>query len=65
MITIAKRATHAILGTVDATDEELMTAFTGAEALKHSRPLMYLADDTTIIPKPFLIEQVLFKFAPG
>ena len=30
---VAKRAVYAILGNADITDEELMTAFTGAEAL--------------------------------
>lgn len=64
MIKVAKRATYTILETVDATDEELMTTFTGAEALMHSKPLMYQAEDTPIIPKHFLIGHVLFKSAP-
>jgi len=34
-----KRATYAILGTADVSDEELMTTFTDAEALINSRPL--------------------------
>ena len=33
MIKAAKRAVTAILGNADITDEELLTAFTGAEAL--------------------------------
>ena len=39
MIKAAKRAILAILGNADVTDEELMTAFTGAESLINSRPL--------------------------
>ena len=38
MIKAAKKAIVAILGNSDVTDEELMTAFTGAEALVNSRP---------------------------
>ena len=37
----AKRAVYTILGNTDITDEELMTTFTGAEALLNSRPLTY------------------------
>jgi len=40
MIKSAKRPTYAILGTADVTDEELMTAFMGAEALTNSRLLI-------------------------
>ena len=32
MIKAAKRAVNAVLGNADVTDEELTTAFTGAEA---------------------------------
>ena len=39
MIKGAKRAIYAILGNADITDKELMTGFTGAEALLNSRPL--------------------------
>ena len=39
MIKAAKRAIFAILGSADVNDEELMTAFTGAETLINSRPL--------------------------
>ena len=35
MIKAAKRAVMAILGNADVTDEELMTAFTRAEALTY------------------------------
>jgi len=41
MIEAAKRATFAILGNADAKEEELMTAFAGAEALVNSKPLTY------------------------
>ena len=37
MIKAAKRTITAILGNADVTDEELMTAFTGAESLINSR----------------------------
>ena len=43
MIKAATRAVMAILGNVDVTDEEIMTAFTGAEALINSRSLTYQA----------------------
>ena len=36
-----ERAAYTILGSADVTDEELTIAFTGAEALINSRPLMY------------------------
>ena len=41
MIKAAKRAVTAILGNTDITDEELMTAFTGSEALINLQPLTY------------------------
>ena len=69
MIKSAKRATYAILGTADMTDEELIAAFTGAEALINSRPLTYQSanpsDDTPITPNHFLIRQLGGQFAPG
>ena len=37
----AKKAVVVIMGNSDATDEELTTPFTGAEALINLRPLMY------------------------
>ena len=37
----AKKAIVVIMGNSDVTDEELATAFTGAEVLINSRPLMY------------------------
>jgi len=69
MIKSAKRAAYAILGTADVTDEELMTTFTGAEALINSRPLTYQSANpsnyTPITPNHFLIGQVGGQFAPG
>ena len=44
MIKAAKRAVMAILGNADVTDDELMTAFTGTEALINSRTLTYQSD---------------------
>ena len=64
MIKAAKRAVYAILGNADITDEELHTAFVGAEALINSRPLTYQSanpkDKTPLTPNHFLIGQ----FAP-
>ena len=68
MIKAAKRAVHAILGNAGVTDEELMTAFTGAEALLNPRPLTYQSaspdDDVPITPNHFLIGQIGGQFAP-
>ena len=68
MIKAAKRAVYAILGNADITDEELHTAFVGAEALINSRPLTYQSsnpkDETPLTPNHFLIGQVGGKFAP-
>ncbi|KAK6171954.1 hypothetical protein SNE40_018372 [Patella caerulea] len=41
MIKSAKKAIYAILGNSDVTDEELLSAMTGAESLINSRPLTY------------------------
>ncbi|XP_014675861.1 PREDICTED: uncharacterized protein LOC106815849 [Priapulus caudatus] len=58
MIKSAKRAIYAILQNADINDEELLTAFTGAEALLNSRPLTYQsanpADNTPLTPNHFL-----------
>jgi transposase len=41
MVKCAKRALYHILKNTDITDEELMSAFIGAEDLVNSRPLTY------------------------
>ena len=68
MIKAAKRAVNAVLGNADVTDEELTTAFTGAEALLNSRPLTYQSanpeDDIPLTPNHFLIGQIGGQFAP-
>ena len=48
MIKSAKRAITAILKNSDVKDEELMTAFCGAEALINSRPLTYQSANVKI-----------------
>ena len=52
---------NAVLGNADVTDEELTTAFTGAEALLNSRPLTYQSanpkDGIPLTPNHFLIGQ--------
>ena len=62
MIKTAKKAIVAILGNSDVTDEELMTAFTGAEALVNSRPLTYQSanpqDDVPLTPNHLLHRQM-------
>ena len=59
MIKAAKRAVNAVLGNAQVRDEELTTAFTGAEALLNSRPLTYQSahpeDDIPLTPNHFLI----------
>ena len=68
MIKAAKRAVTAILGNADITDEELSTAFTGAEALINSRPLTYQSanpeDDIPLTPNHLLYGQIGGGFAP-
>ena len=57
MIKSAKRAIIAILSNADVKDEELMTAFCGAEALINSRPLTYqsadIKDNVPLTPNHF------------
>ena len=69
MIKVAKRAVTALLGNADVTDEELVTAFTGAEALLNSRPLTYQSanpeDDIPLTANHFLIGQIGSQFAPA
>ncbi|XP_067668344.1 uncharacterized protein [Haliotis asinina] len=68
MVKSAKKAIFAILGNSAVTDEELMTAFIGAEALINSRPLTYQTahprDDVPLTPNHFLQGQAGGFFAP-
>lgn len=68
MIKSAKRAIYAILGNADITDEELLTAFTGAESLFNSRPLTYQSanpkDNVPLTPNHFLHGQLGVQLAP-
>ena len=68
MIKSAKGAILAILNNANVKDEELMTAFCGAEALISSRPLMYqLASvkyNVPIRPNHLLHGQMGKQFAP-
>ena len=68
MIKSAKKAIKAILSTADVTDEELQSAFIGAEALIDSRPLTYQSadptDDIPLTPNHFLVGQLGGKFSP-
>lgn len=63
MTKAAKRAILAILSNADVNDEELMTAFTGAEALINSRPLTYQSakpnDDVPLTPNHFYIDRLV------
>ena len=56
------------MGNSDVTDEELMTVFTGAEALVNSRPLTYQSanpqDDVPLTPNHLLHGQMGGMFAP-
>lgn len=67
LIKSAKRAIYQILSASDVTDEELMSSFTGAEALLNSRPLTYQTshegDDVPLTPNHFLTGQMGGKFA--
>ena len=68
MIKAAKKAIVAILGNSDVTNEELMTAFTGAEALVNSWPLTYQSanpqDKITVTPNHLLHGQIGGMFSP-
>ena len=68
MIKGAKQALYTILGNADVADEELMMAFTGAEARLNSRPLTYQSanpeDDVPLTPNHFLFDQIGGQFAP-
>jgi hypothetical protein len=68
MVRAAKRALVAILGEAEVTDEELHSAFTGAEALLNSRPLTYQTahpgEEEPLTPNHFLHGQAGGRFAP-
>ena len=68
MIKSAKKAIYAVLGNADINDEELMTAFTGAEDLLNSRPITYQTanpkDDLPLTPNNFLHGRIGGEFAP-
>ena len=68
MIKAAKKAIYAILDNVNVNDEELLTAFIGAEALLNSRPLTYQSSNpknaTPLTPNHFLHGQAGGKTAP-
>ena len=68
MIKAAKRAVTAILGNAVVGDEELMSAFIGAEALLNSRPLTYQSanphDITPLTPSHFLHGELGRRAAP-
>ena len=68
MIKAAKRAVFAILGGSDVNDEELMSAFIGAEGLINSRPLTVQStdprDSVPLTPNHFLLGQCGGVFAP-
>ena len=61
-------ALKAILTDANVSDEELMTAITGAESLLNSRPLKYqtanVDDDVPLTPNHFLHGQMGGSFAP-
>ena len=65
----AKKAIRAILSDADVNDEELMTTFTGVEALMNSRPLTYQSanpkDVTPLTPNHFLHGQAGGLSAPA
>ena len=67
-IKASKRAIYGIFGNTDVTDEERITAFTGAEALINSQLLIHQsanpANDVPLIPNHFLHGKVGGQFAP-
>ncbi|XP_064619458.1 uncharacterized protein LOC135482906 [Lineus longissimus] len=69
LVKSAKKAIYAVLQKADITDEELSTAFTGAEALLNLIPLSYQSADSKdappITPNHCLIGQCGGQFAPG
>ena len=67
MIRAAIKAIYGILGNADLSNEELMTVYTGTEALTNSRTLTYQstnpADGVPLTLNHFLIGQVGGNFA--
>lgn len=68
MVKSAKKAIYAVLSNTEITDEELVTAITGAEGLINSRPITYQSanpsDDIVLTPNHFLIGQLGGQLAP-
>ena len=68
MVKAAKRALYSILHQSDVSDEELLTAFVGAESLINSRPLTPISSDsrdiTPLTPNHFIIGQLGGTLAP-
>ena len=68
MIKSAKKAIYSILSNADVTDEELSTAFNGAEDLINSRLLTYqssnIKDEIPLTPNHFLFGRTGGQFAP-
>ena len=69
MIKAAKRSVYAILSNADVNDEELLSAFIGAEALINSRPITYQSADTRdllpLTPSHFLHGELGGRLAPA
>ena len=68
MVKAAEKAIKNILGNADINEEELVTAFVGAEDLINSRPLTYQssqpAGDAPLTPNHFLYGQLGGTFTP-
>ena len=68
MVKAAKKAIKIILGNADINDEELVTAFVGAEGLINNRQLTYQslhpAENFPLTPNHFLYGQLCGTFAP-
>ena len=68
MIKAAKRAMRKVLQNADITDEELLTAISGAEFLINSHPLTYQSanagDILPLTPNHFLIGQLGGEYSP-
>ena len=68
MIKAARKAIHAVLREGEIDDEELMTAFIGAESFLNSRPITFQtanpSDTTSLTPNHFLHGQIGGQFAP-